>query len=528
VCAGIEDFSLFNASTIDPLTLYVYDSVKMLKTKVGFLTHMRGSVANGSLSREFANKLINDEIQIPPLTTGQVYFDPGILDLDYLFKGDRNSGHIFDILNFNAALDDFVFVGIWEDQDVIMCGTVEESSMRSFARTNCHDVVFRGGTIPSDAPPPIIIPMSSSIKAFLLAIGAITVVCAVIAFGLVIRFQSEKVIRNGQPLGMLFIAFGCILGGIVVVLNALEPSVPLCAAISWLDSLAFVFVFSTILLKMQRVDRIVNNISLKRIKLTNTGLIQSLSVNVIIISVLCMLSNVLGDQKVIYGSTEDHNQVYLKGKCSVEGITAFSYLNLAYNAGIAVACMVYLWKIRNVPSSVNETDSIVNVFVASIFIIVVAIVLVEAVGLDPIYIRLVVGLTFFLLVQISLQNLFLSKFLELFQDYWKSKAIADAKYVKGNKKLGNFEEDNVYLKALEAIGEFESTDEKIKHCYHVINLWKLVIMKVFDDQDDSTTKKNTMSEVGKSKYVVDTENKDDGRASSQVLDTRSKGATPPV
>jgi hypothetical protein len=239
-----------------------------------------------------------------------------------------------------------------------------------------------------------------------------------------------------------------------------------------------------------------------------------------------MLTNILGDQKVIYESTEKHNQVYLKGICSIEGITAFSYLNLAYNTGIAVACVVYLWKIRDVPASVNETDSIVNVFVASSFIIVGTIVLVEAVGLDPIYDRIVIGLSFFLLVQVSLDSLFLPKFLELFRDYRRSQAIVDAKYVKGNKNLGNYEEDDSYLTALEAIGQFETIDDKIKHCYHVINLWKLVIVKIFDDQDDSTTKRNSASGVSKSKSVVNSENKD--VVSSSHLDSKSEVAIPPV
>jgi len=503
VCFGIENFTAFNDSTIDPLTMYVYDSVKMLETEIDFLIQLRNKALNESISRVFSNMIINDEIHIPPLTTGDIYFDPGISDLDYLFKGDRNTGHIFDILNFNAGYDDFVFVGLWNKEGLIFCGSSNELSMSSFALNQCHDPVFRGATFPSDAPPPIIVPLSSSLKSFLIAISAISITASFVSFILVIVFRNRKVIRNAQPLSMLLIAFGCILGGLVIALSSIEPSIPVCSALNWFYSLAFVFVFSTILLKMQRIDKIVNNHSLKRIKVTNIGLLQSVSVNVIIISILCMLTDIFGSQKDIYESSEMHNQVYLKGKCSIEGIAVFSYLNLAYNIGIAAACAIYLWKIRDVPASVNETDSIIKVFSSSILIIIATIILIEFVGFDPVYDRLVVGLSFFLLIQVSLNSLLIPKFIVIFQEFRKSQVIVDAKYVKGTKTLESVGEDeDAYHKALEEIGQVDTIEEKIKLCYHNINLWKLVIVKVFDDQDDSTTKKNSATASGKGESKI--------------------------
>jgi len=56
-------------------------------------------------------------------------------------------------------------------------------------------------------------------------------------------FSHVKALKNSQPFSMMFILLGGLLGSILIILLVLEPTVPVCDALIWLESLSFVLIF---------------------------------------------------------------------------------------------------------------------------------------------------------------------------------------------------------------------------------------------------------------------------------------------
>lgn len=57
---------------------------------------------------------------------------------------------------------------------------------------------------------------------------------------------------------MMLIMLGAYFAVVVIFLLSLEPTAEICAALVWLENLSFIFTFATILVKMWRIDRLVN------------------------------------------------------------------------------------------------------------------------------------------------------------------------------------------------------------------------------------------------------------------------------
>ena len=87
-----------------------------------------------------------------------------------MFRGDRISGHIYDLLNFNeeafysGIADPFLFVGIWKDTGLLLCGR-DNDKMNAKSASKCNMPIYRGGSqVPKDSPPAIILHMDNAIK----------------------------------------------------------------------------------------------------------------------------------------------------------------------------------------------------------------------------------------------------------------------------------------------------------------------------------------------------------------------------
>ena len=114
---------------------------------------------------------IDGKLNVQPLLTGKISFHPGLPDENYLFRGDRISGHIYDLLNFNeeafynGIADPFLFVGIWKDSGLLLCGQ-DNDKMNAKSASRCNMPIYRGGSqeVPKDSPPAVILHMDHSIK----------------------------------------------------------------------------------------------------------------------------------------------------------------------------------------------------------------------------------------------------------------------------------------------------------------------------------------------------------------------------
>ena len=61
--------------------------------------------------------------------------------------------------------------------------------------------------------------------------------------------------------------------------------------------------------------------------------------------------------------------------------------------------------------------------------------------------------------------------------------------------------------ALSELDKIDSIENKIKYCHHTIDIWKLAIIKIFNDQDKSTTQSKSSKSNSPSKGSRNEENK---------------------
>jgi hypothetical protein len=63
------------------------------------------------------------------------------------------------------------------------------------------------------------------------------------------------------------------------------------------------------------------------------------------------------------------------------------------------------------------------------------------------------------------------------------------------------------LLALRELDKIDSIESKIKYCHHTIDIWKLAIIKIFNDQDKSTTQSKSSKNNSLSKGSRNEESK---------------------
>lgn len=108
---------------------------------------------------------------------------------------------------------------------------------------------------------------------------------------------------------------------------------------------------------MWRLDKIMNSKGIKRVKITHIDFLKVGLVHVVLNIVFLLIAASAGNDRVEYDHHEEYNQEYLKPKCGLPRShvsVAFYTCNKIYNLLILLGCIYYLWRIRDVPSSVNE------------------------------------------------------------------------------------------------------------------------------------------------------------------------------
>ena len=108
---------------------------------------------------------------------------------------------------------------------------------------------------------------------------------------------------------------------------------------------------------MWRLDKIMNSRGLKRVKITHIDFLKIGLVHVALNIFFLVVAISTGNDRIAHDHHEEYNQEYLKPRCGLSSTmvsVVFYTCNKIYNLLILLGCIYYLWRIRDVPSSVNE------------------------------------------------------------------------------------------------------------------------------------------------------------------------------
>jgi Receptor family ligand binding region/7 transmembrane sweet-taste receptor of 3 GCPR len=362
-CSGLR-FSRFrsngsNSNIINGMyqfTPHAYDAVYALAQGIQRIlaVHSRDDITGDLLHSTFINDIYFHG------ATGLVKFFGGMSNYLYAM-GDREVGHTYLMYNFNDEVfdanngtDGLALVASWslekggvtscaEDADLVRGGNcVSGFTYRTVDNSPCTDM-----------PPDIYIELSVHMGRAMTALGSVVVIVVAIFFILIFRYRRSRLIKASQPSMIYIIHLGCLFGGMRTIIGGMSVSDASCTAAFWTGHLAFGLTFSALLVKTWRVHRVVNNKSLKRVKITGNAIT---GITCTVISCLCcylLVTTVVGKPHLSYLSSEVSNQMTRNAICSFTypefstALYAIEALSLVYGARLCYAT-------KNAPDAINE------------------------------------------------------------------------------------------------------------------------------------------------------------------------------
>lgn len=363
-CSGLR-FSAFrsNDSNSDGLnnmyqfTPHAYDAVYALAQGIQRIlaVHGRDDISGDLLHSTFINDIYFHG------ATGLVKFYEGMSNFLYYAMGGREVGHTYLMYNFNEDVydasnrtDGIALVATWslesggvtmcsEDIDLVRGGNcVSGFSYRTVDNSPC-----------SDMPPDIYVELSVHVRRAMTAMGSIVVTMVAIFFILIFRYRRSRLIKASQPSMIYIIHLGCLFGGMRTIVGGMLVNDASCTAAFWTGHLAFGLTFSSLLVKTWRVHRVVNNKSLKRVKITGNTITGITCTVIFCLCCYLLITTVVGKPHLSYLSSEFSNQITRNAICSFTypefstALYAVEALSLVYGARL---CYVT----KNAPDAINE------------------------------------------------------------------------------------------------------------------------------------------------------------------------------
>ena len=230
---------------------------------------------------------------------------------------------------------------------------------------------------PEDHPPAIYvqIPHANGLIAFGIVLIAFLLVLAAVVY----VYRKESVLKMAQPTMLFMIIFGELIAAIRVVITGLDLSDSVCKAQDALGHLAFWMVFGPYVLKLWRINRVMNITTLMKVKVTIFDTLRYFACIYVFMILYLIISLAVVDTNLTYVNVFQNNQMTHYTTCSEIQPQALAELPL----NIAeVLCILYcIW----LGYSMKDLPSVFNEFFPALF---------SAIGLAVISVVIVLGIIF--------------------------------------------------------------------------------------------------------------------------------------
>ena len=365
LCLGIKSFKRFkqDGSNIDPTVMYTYDAVYTFLIAANGLLTAGAAVTATSLYTYIVSNLF------PTLITGYAYFIPG--------RGTRVVGNVFKVLNFKAgaaasmySYGGLSFVGEYTDATGwLLCdGGGDMALMPPLSQSLCSSVYYRNNPEaerPTDAPPPLTIQLPTYHRTVLMVLASFGICTLAMWAVCMYVFMHTKQIRTSQPKVMLALLLGGVLGLVKVLLAAQDVTQTNCITQLWIAHIAFRLFFRTLILKLWRINTVVNAASFKRVIISECTVMKYLMIDIAALIFLLLLPitviSSVDTGMVGYISSTSANQESLYPSCQLSasmGVRVLSAILYTCDGIYFIMAMHYSVLTRTVPASVNEHSTI--------------------------------------------------------------------------------------------------------------------------------------------------------------------------
>lgn len=357
-CSGLQFKRFFrNGKNLFPFTAHAYDAVYALAQGVQRILSVgtKDSINGDSLHETFINDIYFEG------ATGLVKFYPGMANFNFYAKGDREVGNTYFLYNFKSAVYDstqgrkgYVPVAMWslETGGVTPC-TADNSNLLGVVCDTEFEYRTADNQPGSDTPPDIILRYPVQNVGSLIAVGTLVIICVLGSFSIIVKYRMSRLIRASSPAMIYIIHFGCLIGGIRTAIGGVNITDFSCCAVFWTGHLAFGVTFSALLVKTWRVHKVVNNKTLKRVRITGNQTVYMTCGMILGLCFYLLIATIVGKPHVDYVTIEYANQVSHMPICS------FVYPELSTTLMvIEAASLMYgarlCYATKDAPDAINE------------------------------------------------------------------------------------------------------------------------------------------------------------------------------
>jgi hypothetical protein len=374
--------------------------------------------------------------------------------------------------------------------------------------------------------------MGPGIRGFLIFLAAFGLFLVVFLGIFFFFYRSLRIIRASQPPLMAMVLVGEALAAIRVVNGTRNETDSVCDANAWLGHLAFVMVFGGLCLKMWRVDKIINQKSFKRVKITDFDMFIRAMIAIIFIVGFLIAITVAGKPYAELRVDNIRNTDYYITECKQEIVHIESAL-------FAIEAVFLLWGIRlcnatkDAPSTVNE--SLIISISASIIIVIAGVLIpvIYLLELDAVTVSILSGLGFSFAQIFTTATLFIPNALAIFtgkHEPDKNKIVANA--FAGNMVSPDGRSSDSYdaaakvlLQACAKAMHNLSPDERCVLGHNQIDYWRGILLRLDEAHSQAASQKGSVlagnafsvdktseaaSEIASSYVADDKEGDDDG------------------
>ena len=360
VCTGL-DFSSFSSTGLDieDSALQAYDAVYALG--YAFDTVVKNGVPIELISGSIVDKVLLNNVSFEGASGLVDFKSVGIGAVNYGL-GDRGTGATYKFVNFDPEYYDKFDTTVVDNgmRTVILWSTdVGYLPCDPLRNGNCASkVVFN--TVDNrpaiDVPTIFEVQLSTEARIAILVLTVAGMIILAVLMFLVFIFSDHKLIKAAQPGMLLAGGLGIQIAFVKVIVATLDVTTTTCVAGMWLGHLSFITVFGGLILKMWRVNKIVNS-KLKRVRVRRSDLYVLFVICIILFSLVLVVQTLVGNPHRSYEDRPNGRNIDRLIKCAVDvqGVTEALYV---IEGTVLFYGAYQCWKTKDAPAAVNDSTAV--------------------------------------------------------------------------------------------------------------------------------------------------------------------------
>lgn len=375
VCAGLN-FSAFHTDGLDITenALNAYDATWALAYGLDILLN---TVHAHNFTTDMLQKVLVENVSFSGVS-GHVSFDSKGYGLEKYAYGDREEGIRYKVLNFNPlSAIGYQQVFIWTPETGVYICPLSVNGCSHYVVYNTAD-----NSRPTDKVPVIEIQMNSQFKIVILVLTCFVMLFILWFWSVMFFWRKNAIVKVTQPGMMYLVLCGITMGCMKAAIAAFDITDIGCILGIWFGHLSYMLVFTALILKVWRVNAIVQA-GLKKVKVTMKSLMKGLAVILFIYCLYLTAYTIVANPRVAYDEIFDGKKYIHRMKYGLNpAATVMRDILFAFEGLVLVYGANECYNAKKAPSAVNDAH-LVSLSIYVIVFVCALIFPIVFISIDP-------------------------------------------------------------------------------------------------------------------------------------------------